>query len=51
MVNALIQINVYMKLMIASGMDYVETFRLLRNILKVPLYQNMIEKVLADKSM
>lgn len=38
----------YMKLMIGSGMDYVDTFRLLRDILKIPLYQNMIEKVLAD---
>ena len=38
----------YMKLMIGSGMDYVDTFRLLRDILKIPLYQNMIERVLAD---
>ncbi|GHW02515.1 type II secretion system protein F [candidate division SR1 bacterium] len=41
----------YMRLMIASGMDYVETFRLLRDILKVPMYQDMIEQVLADISM
>lgn len=40
----------YMKLMISSGMDYVETFRLLRDILKVPLYQSMIEHVLTDIS-
>ena len=38
----------YMKLMIASGMDYVDTFRLLRDVLKIPLYQSMIEHVLAD---
>ncbi len=38
----------YMKLMIGSWMDYVDTFRLLRDILKIPLYQSMIERVLAD---
>ena len=31
-------------------MDYVDTFRLLRDVLKIPLYQNMIEHVLADIS-
>jgi len=41
----------YMKLMIWSGMDYVDTFRLLRDVLKIPLYQSMIEKVLADISL
>ena len=41
----------YMKLMIASGMDYVDTFRLLRDVLKIPLYQSMIEQVLADISL
>ena len=41
----------YMKLMIASWMDYVDTFRLLRDILKIPLYQEMIEHVLADISL
>ena len=40
----------YMKLMIWSGMDYVDTFRLLRDILDIPLYQSMIERVLADIS-
>lgn len=40
----------YMKLMIWSGMDYVDTFRLLRDVLNIPLYQSMIEKVLADIS-
>jgi type II secretory pathway component PulF len=41
----------YMKLMIGSGMDYVNTFRLLRDVLKIPLYQSMIEQVLADISL
>lgn len=41
----------YMKLMVGSGMDYVDTFRLLRDILKNPLYQPMIEKILADISL
>jgi type II secretory pathway component PulF len=41
----------YMRLMISSGMDYVETFRLLRDVLKIPLYQTMIERVLADISL
>lgn len=41
----------YMKLMIASWMDYVETFRLLRDVLRIPLYQSMIEQVLADISL
>ena len=40
----------YMKLMIGSGMDYVDTFRLLRDILDIPLYQSMIERVLSDIS-
>lgn len=40
----------YMKLMIWSGMDYVDTFRLLRDVLDIPLYQTMIERVLADIS-
>ena len=35
---------------IGSGMDYVDTFRLLRDVLKIPLYQSMIEQVLADIS-
>jgi MSHA biogenesis protein MshG len=41
----------YMRLMISSGMDYVETFRLLRDVLKIPLYQTMIERILADLSL
>ena len=32
-------------------MDYVETFRLLRDVLKIPIYQTMIERVLADISL
>ena len=46
----LIKWSRYMKLMIGSGMDYVDTFRLLRDVLKIPLYQSMIEQVLADIS-
>ena len=41
----------YTKLMIESGMDYVDTFRLLRDVLRIPLYQSMIEQVLADISL
>ena len=41
----------YMRLMISSGMDYVETFRLLRDVLNIPMYQTMIEQVLADISL
>jgi type II secretory pathway component PulF len=41
----------YMRLMITSGLDYVETFRLLRDILKIPPYQQMIEDILADISL
>ena len=37
----------YMKLMISSGLDYVQTFRLLRGVLAIPAYQEMIEKVMA----
>ena len=32
-------------------MDYVDTFRLLRDVLKIPLYQSMIEQVLNDISL
>jgi type II secretory pathway component PulF len=41
----------YMRLMITSGLDYVETFRLMRDILNIPLYQQMIERILADISL
>ena len=37
----------YMKLMISSWLDYVQTFRLLRDILDIPAYQDMIEDVMA----
>ena len=37
----------YMKLMLSSGMNYVDTFRLLKEIISVPAYQNMIDRVLA----
>ena len=37
----------YMKLMIGSWLDYVQTFRLLREILGIPAYQDMIENVMA----
>ena len=37
----------YMKLMIGAGLDYLQTFRLLRGILNIPVYQEMIEKVMA----
>lgn len=41
----------YMKLMIGSGMDYVQTFRLLKWVLWVPAYQDMIDKVTAGLQM
>lgn len=37
----------YMKLMIGSGLDYLQTFRLLRGVLAIPAYQEMLEKVMA----
>lgn len=37
----------YVKLMIGAGLDYVQTFRLLRGVLAIPAYQEMIEKVMA----
>ena len=37
----------YMKLMLNAGMSYVQTFQLLRDILRITAYQNMIEHVLA----
>lgn len=37
----------YMKLMISSGMNYVQIFQLLKDILWIPAYQGMITKVLA----
>ncbi len=36
----------YTKLMMAAGMNYIETFTLLRDILGIPAYQDMIERVI-----
>ncbi len=36
----------YMKLMLVSGMSYVDTFKTLRDILRIPPYQDMIERIL-----
>jgi hypothetical protein len=35
-----------MKLMMTAGMNYIQTFQLLRDILGIPAYTNMIERVL-----
>lgn len=37
----------YMKLMMNAGMSYIQTFQLLRDILHIPAYHDMIERVLA----
>lgn len=36
----------YMRLMLMSGMNYIETFKTLRDVLWIPAYQEMIERVL-----
>lgn len=36
----------YMKLMLISGMNYVNIFKILRDILKIPLYQDIMANVL-----
>jgi type II secretory pathway component PulF len=36
----------YTKIMLQSGMNYIETFQLLRDILNIPIYQSMIERTL-----
>ena len=36
----------YMKLMLASWMNYVDTFKILRDVLDIPPYQSMIERIL-----
>ncbi len=36
----------YMKLMMNAGMNYIQTFQLLRDILHIPAYHEMIERVL-----
>lgn len=35
-----------MKLMMNAGMNYIQTFQLLRDILHIPAYHEMIERVL-----
>lgn len=35
-----------MKLMLNSGMSYIKTFQLMRDILEIPAYHDMIERVL-----
>jgi hypothetical protein len=35
-----------MKLMLGAGMNYIDTFRLLKEILTIPAYQHMIQRVL-----
>jgi type IV pilus assembly protein PilC len=37
----------YMRLMLISWMSYVETFKTLRDVLRIPAYQDMIERILA----
>ena len=36
----------YMKLMMNAGMSYIQTFQLLRDILDIPVYHDMIERIL-----
>lgn len=36
----------YMRLMLKSWMNYIETFKTLRDVLWIPAYQEMIERVL-----
>lgn len=36
----------YMKLMLISGMDYVSIFQILRDIMNLPPYQDLIDKIL-----
>ncbi|USN57399.1 MAG: hypothetical protein H6766_02950 [Candidatus Peribacteria bacterium] len=42
----LIKFARYMKLMVASGLNYVDIFRLEKEIMSVPLYQEMTDHVL-----
>lgn len=37
----------YMKLMNASGMSYIQTFQLLKDILGVPAYQDMLDNIIS----
>lgn len=36
----------YMKLMLISGMDYISIFQILRDIMNLPPYQDLIDKIL-----
>jgi type II secretory pathway component PulF len=36
----------YMKLMMNAGMSYIQTFQLLKDILNIPAYHDMIERIL-----
>ena len=36
----------YMRLMLRAGLSYVQTFKLLRNVLAIPAYEDMIEQTL-----
>lgn len=36
----------YMRLMFRAGLSYVQTFQLLRNVLAIPAYQDMIERTI-----
>lgn len=36
----------YMRLMLRAGLSYVQTFQLLRNVLAIPAYQDMIERTI-----
>ncbi|MEI7919283.1 MAG: type II secretion system F family protein [bacterium] len=36
----------YTKLMMSAGMNYIQTFQLLRDILGIAAYENMIERIL-----
>jgi type IV pilus assembly protein PilC len=37
----------YMKLMNAAGMSYIDTFQLLKDILGIPAYQDMLENIIS----
>ncbi len=37
----------YMRLILVYWMNYVETFKTLRDVLRIPMYQDMIERILA----
>lgn len=37
----------YTKLMVGAGLDYLQTFRLLKGVLNIPAYQEMIDSVIA----